>query len=114
MTNRRNAFAVGPAARDLPSKTAPRTVAKMEPEVSREVAELSAFILDNPVFTDILGLLRAEAFDRFQRSALGPEGIPERETARHVVEALSTIESRLGAFAADFPLHTADERPAGD
>jgi hypothetical protein len=86
----------------------------IKPTVSRETAEIAAHLHQNPVFVDLFALLRKEVVDRLCNSPLGEKGAAEREAARYELEALSSIESRLGAVAAEIHLHDSAEDLSGD
>jgi hypothetical protein len=112
--NRRTNFPA-PATEDRPPLKMGRPApGKVAPTVSRETAEIAAHLHANPVFVDLFADLRKAAFDRFRNSKVGPDGEPERTAARYELEALSTIESRLGAVAAEIHLHTPAEDLSGD
>ena len=106
---RRNPFEVEPAVRPMPSKALSPDSQRMKPSVSRDVAELAAHLGDNPVFVDLLALLRKEATTRLTDSPLGAEGATVRETARYELEALASIETRIASMGAEIQLHAERE-----
>ena len=102
---RRNAFAVEPATRPMPSKRLSPDSQRMKPSVSRGVAEIADHLGQNPVFADLMALLRQEAVARLTGSPLGPDGATVRETARYELEALASIETRILAMGAEIRLY---------
>jgi hypothetical protein len=113
MLNRRNDFHTGKVS-EPPPKMGRQAPAKLTPTVSRETAEIAAHLHQNPVFVDLFATLRKEVVDRLCNSPVGEKGAVEREAARYELEALSTIESRLGAVAAEIHLHEPADDLSGD
>lgn len=102
---RRNAFAVPPAKRNMPDKTRGEDEARIRPSISKDMALLADHLTGNPMFVDLMGILRKEAVDKLTASPLGANGIADREVARYELEALSQLESRLLSMAAEIRLY---------
>lgn len=112
--NRRNNFPAAQREDKPPLKMGRPGPSAIKPTVSRETAEIAAHLHANPVFVDLMAALRKEVVDRLCNSPLGERGAPEREAARYELEALSSIENRLGAVAAEIHLHQPAEDLSGD
>lgn len=102
---RRDPFAVEPASRPMPVKTLAPEGQRLAPTVSRDMAELAAHLGQDPIFQDLLAILRKEALAKLTTSPLGASGQEARETARYELEALTAIETRIGSMAAEIRLH---------
>jgi hypothetical protein len=111
---RRSAFPSEAAERPMPSKELPPDRSRIRPSVERAVAEMAAHLTQNPLFVELVGIIRQESMDKLMASPLGAEGTAARELARYELEALKTIEARLTSIASEMSLHggydeTADE-----
>lgn len=114
MLSRRNSFPGAGTDARKPPKMGVQKPERLKPSASFAEAELAKHLVENPVFVDLFELLKKEALARFCNSSLGEDGTAERDTARLEWEALSTIEKRLGALAAEISLHAAREDLSGD
>jgi hypothetical protein len=112
--NRQTRFPAAAREEKPPLKMGRPGPTAIRPTVSRETAEIAVHLRENPVFVDLMDGLKRSALARFENSEMGPGGATEREAARYELEALSAIESRLGAVAAEIHLHSPADDLSGD
>lgn len=112
MEQRRNAFILDPkppVERHPVPKMGARAAERVKPSVDRATAEIAAHLAQNPVFVDLVAMLRKEVVDALCASPLGAAGTEAREVARYELAALANIENRISAIGSEFSLHTRDD-----
>lgn len=101
--NRRNDFPAKGEAKPppLPAKQPVHRAGPITRSVPHEVAEIAAHLAENPVWVELIEILKSDAVARMANSPLGQAGETERTAARYEIEALTNLQNRIWAYAAE-------------